>query len=392
MISRHRSTFKTFSVFRPEEFISSPTVLHTVDCFSVKQTVVSDCSFVASIAISAQYEKRFGKRLITGLIYPQNKKGEPVYNPCGKYMVVLRINGVPRKIVIDDYFPLGPHGEPLCSYSSNRNELWISLLEKAYMKVMGGYDFPGSNSNIDLYALTGWIPERVSIRPSSDPTFNKEAVFRKLLDRFRKGDVLVTVATGEMTDAVADRAGLVSTHAYAMLDVREVEGLKLFLLKNPWSHLRWKGNYSEIDQRNWTPELRRALKYDPENAQNFDNGVFWIDYDSLCQFFDVIYMNWNPGLFKYKPLLHGFQLSDSVMPVFFFIRHSYGIHSTWNGGSGPAKDLYNISKNPQYSLELSPGSGALWILLSRHITDIDDFKNNTVRRRRSHGISLTMCL
>ena len=72
-----------------------------------------------------------------------------------------------------------------------------------------------------MHGLTGWIPERVAIRPS-DPDFNKDALFRKLLDRFHKGDVLVTLATGEISDAEADRAGLVSSHAYAMLDIREV--------------------------------------------------------------------------------------------------------------------------------------------------------------------------
>jgi calpain-7 len=56
---------------RPDEYITLPKMIELVDCYSVKQTVVSDCSFVASIAITAQYEKKFRKKLITNIIFPQ---------------------------------------------------------------------------------------------------------------------------------------------------------------------------------------------------------------------------------------------------------------------------------------------------------------------------------
>ncbi|XP_042672635.1 calpain-7 isoform X3 [Centrocercus urophasianus] len=288
---------------RPDDITNNPTMIYTVSSFSIKQTIVSDCSFVASLAISAAYERRYNKKLITSIIYPQNKKGEPEYNPCGKYMVKLHINGVPRKVIIDDQLPVDHNGELLCSYSNNKNELWVSLIEKAYMKVMGGYDFPGSNSNIDLHALTGWIPERIAMH-SDNQAFDRDSTFRMLYQRFHKGDVLITTATGVMSEEEGEKWGLVPTHAYAVLDIREHKGLRFLQLKNPWSHLRWKGRYSENDTRSWTPDLQKYLNFDPRTAQKIDNGIFWIAWEDLCQYYDVIYLSWNPGLFKESTCIH----------------------------------------------------------------------------------------
>ena len=208
-------------------------------------------------------------------------------------MIKLNINGCDRKVIIDDYFPVDRHNELLCSRTTNRGELWVSLLEKAYMKVMGGYDFPGSNSNIDLHALTGWIPERLAMH-GNHTDFNKDVDFERMFKKLHEGGLLITVATPPMSKEQEARSGLVSTHAYAVLDIRKFKDLRLFQLKNPWSHVRWRGNFSEYDIKNWTDELKSALNYDPNLAYNIDNGVFWIDYESLINYFDVFYLSWDP--------------------------------------------------------------------------------------------------
>ena len=93
--------------------------------------------------------------------------------------------------------------------------------------------------------------------------------------------ILLICATGPLTKAEEERYGLVSGHAYAVLDVREACGKRLLQIKNPWAHKRWKGPFCPQDKVNWTPALRRALQYDQAAAMQFDNGIFWMDYDSL---------------------------------------------------------------------------------------------------------------
>lgn len=85
---RHFSVWK-----RVSQLFSSPKIISMVSALSVTQSVITDCSFVASLCVAANYERRYNKPLITRIIFPQDKDGQPVYNQSGKYLVKLHFNG-----------------------------------------------------------------------------------------------------------------------------------------------------------------------------------------------------------------------------------------------------------------------------------------------------------
>lgn len=230
---------------------SSPctiAMVRSVTPYTIKQHCVSDCSFVAGLCIAAAHErlcdsqekingvKRFDRRLVSSIIHPRDKRGVPVYNPQGLYMVKLWLNGVARRVIVDDFLPVDDRGNLLCSHTTPLGgpnggndvlELWVPILEKAYMKLCGGYDFPGSNSGVDLFSLTGWIPERLFF--PEDPNDVKdfeipvERAWERLISASEYGDCLVTVSTSkELTEEQAERVGLFTGHAYAVLGVKQV--------------------------------------------------------------------------------------------------------------------------------------------------------------------------
>ncbi|RHY32781.1 hypothetical protein DYB32_002251 [Aphanomyces invadans] len=346
---------------RPSEYgTAPPRMVSQISPYVVVQDVVTDCSFVASLCITAAYEMRFHKQLITNIIFPQDPNGAPIVNPGGKYVVKLWANGVPRRVVVDDYLPLGHSGSLLCSCTTESNELWVSIIEKAYLKVNGGYDFPGSNSGIDVFALTGWIPETISFADPGGGDTSADMVWQRLMSAHNFGDCLITIATGDLPKAVAKQVGLVPSHAYAVLNVVETTSTRLLLVKNPWNRKRWRGPYGMDDVDRWTPDLDRELGLDDGDASRRrrrhtrDDGLFWIDFASVQTYFSALFLNWNPDLFRYR----------------------FTMHKHWPVDGGPDNDTYNLGYNPQYALtfptlDRKTKPFSVWILLSRHVTAVE---------------------
>ena len=236
-------------------------------------------------------------------------------------MVKLFVNGAWRAVKIDDYLPINKSGNWLCAYS-DKGKLWVSLLEKAYLKVCGGYEAGGSNSSKDLYVFTGWLPEQYDMAKEG---FDPEALWKRINRGYATNDALITIGTGMLKEGHTEN-GLVPLHSYGVLEIVEIEDNRLLLLKNPWGHYCWRGKFSFDDEISWTPSLKKALGYD-----NFskDKGVFWIDWDSIVRWFDHLDINWNPDALQYQK-------------SFFDI---------WKADTMLTGDTFSIKDNPQFCID-----------------------------------------
>lgn len=247
---------RAIDVLDSKHFVGGvPDIASQITGYEITQRQVGDCSVLCSLAVSAHHEfKHHHKvRLISCNIYPQDAHQNPIYSPEGRYVVKLYLNGSWRAVEVDDYFPVDDHGSLIGAYS-NKGKMWVSLIEKAYLKAHGGYDFDGSNSSRDLYVLTGWLPETIHL-----DTTERDKLWERINNGYKNRDCLITCGTGPIEDE--DRVGLVSGHAYAVLEIMEYNGHRMLMLKNPWGHFRYKGKFSVDDKRSWTPELKTAFSY-----------------------------------------------------------------------------------------------------------------------------------
>ncbi|KAH7085386.1 hypothetical protein BKA63DRAFT_16658 [Paraphoma chrysanthemicola] len=343
--------------------MSSPNTIDLV------QDAATDCSVVTSLCAAIARTERGHDQMLTNKIYPFDKHlGKPIISINGKYIVRLNFNGCWRKVVIDDRLPVS-NTHRLLHVFDRRNPalLWPALLEKAYLKVRGGYDFPGSNSCSDLWTLTGWIPEQVFLQETD--TIPGQ-LWSRIYNAFSYGDVLVTVGTGRMSRRQERELGLEGQHSYVVLDLKETEHDRLLLIKNPWVEGKgWKGPRPAVatasDASSSDPQhVLRSYHHDSVPTKDRPHPTtFWIGLEQVIQHFESLYLNWNPGLFKHRQDIH----------------FEWAIDAQQSPGGC-------IVKHPQFAVYTKSG-GPVWLLLSRHFRDTqadtkdesDAFNDGSVR-------------
>ena len=269
--------------FRAKEIFNDDYNLFSdkIEMGDVQQGTLGDCYFLSSVANLCKFPNMVKQ------MFRQSAK-----NDDGFYEISLFIDGKRQIIIIDDYLPAFKKNKKPCYAQSNKNEIWVMLLEKAWAKVNGGYANIISGLPCEaLEFLTGTgslIYDFDNIEQEDIEEYKREII--KNVQLADQNNCLISCSTS--ANSSIQKVGLVEGHAYSLVSFYKIEtsqnkSVYLFRIRNPWSKGEWTGDWSDKSKL-WDSKAKSQVSFD-----NKDDGIFFMNDSDFFKYFthvEICYM------------------------------------------------------------------------------------------------------
>lgn len=371
----------------------------------VVQGKLGNCWFVAAASVLAGVPPLWQK------VVPDHKDQEWIGEKKEKYGGIFRFQfwqfGKWVEVCIDDLIPTR-EGVPIFTYSTNGDEFWGALLEKAYAKLHGSYDaLDGGNLSDALVDFTGGVSELISLHTESEGhKFNEETKKNELFSRVQREvseHALVCCAIRPIDGEKEQRTdmGLVRGHAYGITAVKKLpisgtglvaffkgrEKVALVRLRNPWGQKEWTGAFSDssIEWKNVSPREKEKLGLTTE-----DDGEFWMPWDDFVQHFtdlSIVHLI-NTSHFSFSKTWHEYTRTDSWTkperaggclnhPATFLLNPQFRFDV---GGKGDEEVVIQLSQNYNQALQILPSKDKL--VIGFHMMKVESNREFRVHQQR----------
>ncbi len=145
------------------------------DRFDINQGEIGNCWFLAALANLAENENCFS------LVVPKGQDFDRGY--CGAFRFRFWRFGQWVEVVVDDRLPTRG-GKLIYIRSTDENEFWSALLEKAYAKMHGSYKALEGGLTIEAAVdFTGGIPELIDLTSTTMSEIEVFHLMKKAYDR-----------------------------------------------------------------------------------------------------------------------------------------------------------------------------------------------------------------
>lgn len=159
------------------------------------------------------------------------------------------------------------------------------ILEKAYAKLHSSYSkIEGGKVHFALADMTGGVPEMIDMKRYRNKVDYLWTKIKNL--HYQNAFMGVGTSDGGFGDRRITPLGIVQGHAYAILDMKEVDEFKLIKLRNPHGSrgVEWNGDWSDNSDM-WSTRTKNICGY-----VNELDGAFWMNLYDFIDNFNFLYL------------------------------------------------------------------------------------------------------